>query len=66
MEARIKLPPSDKDEAKTLDMDCWAGSGFAISRTWGTDQFDGGETRVPFDSRGVPERDPRMRWSVDF
>jgi hypothetical protein len=67
LEARVKLPPSDKDEAKTLDMDGWAGSGFAISRTWGTDQFDGGEeTRVPFDSRGVPERDPRMRWSVDF
>ncbi|KAF1955780.1 hypothetical protein CC80DRAFT_516713 [Byssothecium circinans] len=30
--------------------------------TLGTD----GETRVPFDSLGVSERDPRMRWSVDF
>jgi hypothetical protein len=66
MEARIKLPPSDKDEDKTLDVDPWAGSGLGISRAWGTDQFDGGEARVPFDSRGLPERDPRMRWSVDF
>ncbi|KAF2688179.1 hypothetical protein K458DRAFT_294342 [Lentithecium fluviatile CBS 122367] len=65
MEARIKLPPSDNDEEKTLNVDPWAGSGFAISRTWGTDQIDG-EARVPFDSLGVPERDPRMRWSVDF
>jgi len=66
VEARIRLPPSDKDEDKTLDGDMWPGSGFAISRSWGTDQFDGGEARVPFDSRGLPERDPRMRWSVDF
>jgi hypothetical protein len=22
--------------------------------------------RAPFDSRGVVERDPRLRWSVDF
>jgi hypothetical protein len=65
MEARIKLPPSDHDEEKHLDADPWAGSGFAISRSWGTDQMDG-DARVPFDSLGVPERDPRMRWSVDF
>ncbi|KAJ4296895.1 hypothetical protein N0V90_006943 [Kalmusia sp. IMI 367209] len=65
MEARIKLPPSDQDEQKMLGAEPWCGSGFAISRSWGTDQVDG-EARVPFDSVGMPERDPRMRWSVDF
>lgn len=65
MEARIKLPPSDHDEQNVLDTDPWSGSGFAISRGWGTEQV-GGEARVPFDSAGVAERDPRMRWSVDF
>lgn len=65
MEARIKLPPSDLDEQKTLDADPWLGSGFAVSRDWDTDQV-GHEVRVPFDSLGAPERDPRMRWSVDF
>ncbi|KAF2451409.1 hypothetical protein P171DRAFT_5774 [Karstenula rhodostoma CBS 690.94] len=65
MEARIKLPPSDHDEQKMLDTDPWSGSGFAISRGWGTEQV-AGEARVPFDSAGVAERDPRMRWSVDF
>lgn len=65
MEARIKLPPSDHDEQGALDVDSWSGSGFAISRAWGTDQVDG-EARVPFDSAGVTERDPRLRWSVDF
>ncbi|KAF1965348.1 hypothetical protein BU23DRAFT_489751 [Bimuria novae-zelandiae CBS 107.79] len=65
VEARIKLPPSDHDEQRILDSDPWAGSGFAISRGWGTDQMNG-EARVPFDSAGVVERDPRMRWSVDF
>jgi hypothetical protein len=65
MEARIKLPPSDHDEQKTLDADSWSGSGFAISRGWGTEQVDG-QARVPFDSAGGAQRDPRMRWSVDF
>ncbi|KAJ4352349.1 uncharacterized protein N0V89_007697 [Didymosphaeria variabile] len=65
MEARIKLPPSDHDEQNMLDTDSWSGSGFAISRGWVTDQVDG-EARVPFDSARVADRDPRMRWSVDF
>ncbi|KAF2188110.1 hypothetical protein K469DRAFT_567088 [Zopfia rhizophila CBS 207.26] len=51
MEARIKLPPSDKDEEKLL---C-AEKGTT-----------GGQTKTPFDNLGVPERDPGMRWSVDF
>ncbi|KAF2645273.1 hypothetical protein P280DRAFT_116053 [Massarina eburnea CBS 473.64] len=67
IEAKIKLPPSDTDEEKTLGVGEWAGSGFAISRGWGTDMVDDGCTRVPFDSEGMGEkRDPRMRWSVDF
>ncbi|KAF2473872.1 uncharacterized protein BDR25DRAFT_323567 [Lindgomyces ingoldianus] len=69
MEARIKLPPSDTDEEKVLRGErstVWAGSGFGISRDWATDQIDSDRTRTPFDSLGVPPRDPRMRWSVDF
>lgn len=65
VEARIKLPPADPTEENLLDTDPWAGSGFAISRGWGTDRTEG-EAPVPFDSAGVVERDPRMRWSVDF
>ena len=65
MEARIKLPPTDPTEEKVLATDPWSGSGFAISREWGTDQVVG-EVPVPFDSAGMVERDPKMRWSVDF
>ncbi|KAF2248698.1 hypothetical protein BU26DRAFT_304246 [Trematosphaeria pertusa] len=66
MEARIKLPPSNNEEEEILATNGdWPGSGFAISRTWGTDQVDG-ELLAPFDSHRVTERDPRMRWSVDF
>ncbi|KAF2829215.1 hypothetical protein CC86DRAFT_368268 [Ophiobolus disseminans] len=66
VEAKIRLPPSDTDEARTLTQkQSWAGSGFGISRSWGQEQSDG-PVRVPFDSRGVPDRDPRLRWSVDF
>jgi hypothetical protein len=43
--------------------DEWGGSGFGVSRDWHADQRD---ATVPFDSVGQPERDPRMRWSVDF
>jgi hypothetical protein len=65
MEARIKLPPADPAEEKILGADPWSGSGFAISRKWSTDQADR-EAPVPFDSAGMVERDPKMRWSVDF
>lgn len=65
MEARIKLPPADSTEEKILGADPWSGSGFAISREWSTDQADR-EAPVPFDSAGMVERDPKMRWSVDF
>jgi len=66
VEAKIRLPPSDMDEARTLSQkQSWGGSGFGISRGWGSDQFDE-PVRVPFDSHGAPDRDPRLRWSVDF
>ncbi|KAH7116017.1 hypothetical protein B0J11DRAFT_444115 [Dendryphion nanum] len=51
MEARIRLPPSDAEEDENL----MSGDGWAEY-----------ERPVPFDSHGVPVRDPRMRWSVDF
>lgn len=64
MEARIKLPPSDMEEEEVLNSSKdWTGSGFSISREWGTDDA---VQPVPFDSLRVLERDPRMRWSVDF
>ncbi|PSN61876.1 hypothetical protein BS50DRAFT_147255 [Corynespora cassiicola Philippines] len=67
MEARIKLPPSDREEEKILSADRdWIGNGFAISREWNT-EFDTHAARLPFDSQlAIPERDPRLRWSVDF
>jgi hypothetical protein len=67
VEAKIRLPPSDTEEARTLSQKAsWAGSGFKISREkW---ESDGSvePVRVPFDGRGAPVRDPRLRWSVDF
>jgi hypothetical protein len=64
IEARVRLPPSNQEEEKSLTLRKeWVGSGFGVSRGWRTDNND---TPVPFDSLGVPERDPRMRWSVDF
>ncbi|KAF2800062.1 hypothetical protein K505DRAFT_293308 [Melanomma pulvis-pyrius CBS 109.77] len=52
MEARIKLPPSDMDEETILST--------GKESAWTSSGFG-----VPFDSF-VGERDPRMRWSVDF
>lgn len=65
MEARIKLPPSDKDEETVLATHEWSRSRLVVSRNSDSSQIDG-EERVPFDSLGVMERDPRWRWSVDF
>jgi hypothetical protein len=65
IEPRTNLPPSDMKEEKTLGGAHWTGSGFGVSRSWTTDQ-NAGQARVPFDSSGAPERDPSMRWSVDF
>lgn len=64
VEAKIRLPPSDEDLALHA-RDEWSGSGFGISRGWSTTQPEE-PMRAPFDSRGVVERDPRLRWSVDF
>ncbi|KAF2121365.1 hypothetical protein BDV96DRAFT_564131 [Lophiotrema nucula] len=68
MEAKIRLPPSSPEEQRILEPKrgtVWTGNGFGISREWGTDQVDG-QAKAPFDSPGIPERDPKMRWSVDF
>jgi hypothetical protein len=68
VEAKIRLPPSDKNEATALDSkQAWIDSGFSISREWETDQTQTNEpVRVPFDSFGASGRDPKLRWSVDF
>lgn len=72
IEAKIKLPPSDTVEEVELrpkhsfqHQTKWTGSGFSVSRGWGSDEQQQPE-RVPFDNLGVPVRDPRLRWSVDF
>jgi len=64
MEARIKLPPSDKNEQDMLNKESWSRSDFQVYNDSLPDVEQG--LRVPFDSVGVVERDPRLRWSVDF
>jgi hypothetical protein len=66
VEAKIRLPPSEEDMASKARRD-WNGSGFNVSRGWGSSDKEEEEVvRVPFDRDGPPERDPRFRWSVDF
>jgi hypothetical protein len=63
VEAKIRLPPSNSDLAASA-RDEWNGSGFAVSRGWSEANEE--PMRAPFDSHGVVEKDPRLRWSVDF
>lgn len=67
VEAKIRLPPSEEDMASKAKQDLWMGSGFGISRGWNTDlNEENRQVRIPFDNLGPPDRDPRLRWSVDF
>lgn len=70
MEARIKLPPSDKEEETLLvGVDTgfgWSGSGFSMSRAWVNDEGDDVVKTKTGDYGEAFKRDPRMRWSVDF
>lgn len=63
VEAKIRLPPSNGDLAASA-RDEWNGSGFAVSRGWSEANEE--PVRAPFDSQGVVEKDPTLRWSVDF
>ncbi|KAF1927914.1 uncharacterized protein M421DRAFT_101319 [Didymella exigua CBS 183.55] len=63
VEAKIRLPLSNGDLAASA-RDQWNGSGFAVSRGWSVANEE--PMRAPFDSHGVVEKDPRLRWSVDF
>jgi hypothetical protein len=63
VEAKIRLPPSHGDLAAAA-RDEWNGGGLAVSRGWSV--ADEEPMRAPFDSHGVVEKDPRLRWSVDF
>jgi hypothetical protein len=60
VEAKIRLPPEDYEEAHTLSQ----------RQSWARIRLDGSradeQVRVPFDNEGSPARDPRLRWSVDF
>lgn len=63
-EARIRLPPSDYEEEHNLcPGDAWPGSGFGVSREW---LAAADEPPHRSNCLNLPERDPRMRWSVDF
>lgn len=64
VEAKIRLPPSEEDMS-TKAKSQWTGNGFGVSREWGAN-LDDEDVRVPFDRLGPGERDPRLRWSVDF
>lgn len=64
VEAKIRLPPSNGDLAASA-RDEWNGSGFGISRGWSEANNDE-PMHAPFDSRGVGQKDPTLRWSVDF
>lgn len=67
VEAKIRLPPSDNEEARKLNQKkSWAGSDVGPGRGWDVENNTDGPLRVPFDKLGVPARDPRFRWSVDF
>ena len=69
VEARIKLPPFNMEEETAISItrdSRWADSGVGLTQNWVTDHTDDDQvTHVPFDS-STPQRDPRMRWSVDF
>jgi hypothetical protein len=66
VEAKIRLPPSDNEEARKLSQKkSWAGSDVGPGEGWHVENTNG-PLRVPFDKLGVPARDPRFRWSVDF
>jgi hypothetical protein len=64
VEAKIRLPPSNDDLAASA-RDEWNNSGLALSRGW-SGAHDEEPMRAPFDSRGVGQKDPTLRWSVDF
>tara|TARA_R110002003_G_scaffold96_10_gene7471 strand:- start:4043 stop:4597 length:555 start_codon:yes stop_codon:yes gene_type:complete len=65
VEAKIRLPPEDNEEARKLQQkQSWVEGGFGMQRSW--TENDEMSTRVPFDSAGAKKRDPRLRWSVDF
>lgn len=64
VEAKIRLPPSAEDLRR--EQETWNGSRLCISRGSGGTDRAGEQIRVPFDKPGPPERDPRLRWSVDF
>ncbi|CAO2654870.1 Nn.00g116030.m01.CDS01 [Neocucurbitaria sp. VM-36] len=63
VEAKIRLPPSAEDLKRANST--WNGSRFGVSRGWDAEPVDE-QIRVPFDNPGPPDRDPRLRWSVDF
>ncbi|KAH7398424.1 hypothetical protein BKA66DRAFT_407802 [Pyrenochaeta sp. MPI-SDFR-AT-0127] len=68
IEAKIRLPPSEEDLKRDKKQD-WNGNGNGngLGRTtnWNPD-MGCEQVNLPFDNPGPPDRDPRLRWSVDF
>jgi hypothetical protein len=68
VEARIKLPPSVTEKETVFSNtkgSRWMDNGFGFTQNRSTNYMDDLVTHAPFDS-STPQRDPRMRWSVDF
>ncbi|KAF2032607.1 hypothetical protein EK21DRAFT_60161 [Setomelanomma holmii] len=65
VEAKIRLPPEDREEARTLRQK-QSLAAFGISRAWTGNERTG--MKAPFErsKEGAERRDPRFRWSVDF
>lgn len=71
VEAKIRLPPSTENMASHKDRhETWTGRDVALARAWADDSSET-ETEqenmlhAPFDYSGR-NRDPTLRWSVDF
>lgn len=65
IEAKIRLPPSQEDLKQDKEQTWNEKTGFGIPRAWKPDMADE-QFNLPFDNPGPPDRDPRLRWSVDF
>ncbi|KAF3003415.1 hypothetical protein E8E13_000495 [Curvularia kusanoi] len=63
VEAKIRLPKSNGDLAAS-QRDQWNGNGRSGEKNWENDEEV--ELRAPFDAQGVVQKDPTLRWSVDF
>lgn len=71
VEAKIRLPPSTEDMSSgpINRHETWTGGGLDVARAWADEsseqEDDHRPMHAPFDYAGR-DRDPTLRWSVDF